>query len=152
MLLHKQELVLDDFVAYRLSYTSGLVSDCISAGYRSEFGLTVAEWRVVAHIAETEGITQQAIVERTRMDKVTVSRTAIALRRRGLVTRRSNPGDRRSQLLTLTRNGHTLYQAIAPQVLELERAVFGQFSAKELQVFVAMLRRIDSAALDFLSG
>jgi DNA-binding MarR family transcriptional regulator len=152
MLLHEHQLALDDFIPYRLSYTSGLVSDCIAGGYQSEFGLTVAEWRVVAHIAANEGITQQSIVERTRMDKVTVSRTAIALRRRGLITRRSNPGDRRSQLLRLTRNGQTLYAAIAPKVVELERAVFGQFSAKELQVFVAMLRRIDSAALDFLSG
>ena len=110
-----KRLALDDFIPYRLSITSNLVSDTIARTYESLFGLTIPEWRLIAVIAETGGITQQAIGAKTLMDKVTVSRAAIALVDRGLLARQANPEDRRSHLLELTEAGHDLYAAVAPR-------------------------------------
>ena len=140
-------LALDDFLPYRLSFTSNLVSDTIARAYESLFGLSIPEWRLVTVVAETGGITQAAIGVRTRMDKVTVSRAAIALTERGLLARAGNPDDRRSHLLTLTEAGRTLYAEVAPKALELERRIFEGFPADEMARFVATLRRIDAAAL-----
>ena len=131
---------------YRLSYSASLVSEAIAQRYSVNFNLTIPEWRVVAHIAEQSDITQQEIGLRTRMDKVTVSRAAIALAAHGFVSRNKNPVDRRSRLLSLTAAGRRLYAAIAPKALELERAVFGQFSAAEMAAFRNFLQRIDAAA------
>jgi len=80
------------------------------------------------------------------MDKVTVSRASIALAARGFVSRDENPADRRSRLLSLTPAGRRLYAAIAPKALQLERAVFGQFSVAELTAFRSFLQRVDAAA------
>ncbi len=140
-------LVLDDFIPYRLSVTSNLVSDSIARAYESLFGLTIPEWRLVAVVAETGGITQQAIGARTRMDKVTVSRAAIALVDRGLLARRANAEDRRSHLLELTEAGRDLYAAVAPKALDLESRIFSAFPPEEIERFMAMLRRIESVAL-----
>ncbi len=140
----KTVLVLDDFLPYRLSFTSNLVSDAIACAYEALFGLSIPEWRLVAVIAENAGITQQMIGARTRMDKVTVSRAAIALAGRGLLKRSVNPTDRRSQVLALSRQGHELYRQVAPKALELEKQIFGVFDTKELSAFVATLRRIES--------
>jgi DNA-binding MarR family transcriptional regulator len=141
-------LVLDDFIPYRLSVTSNLVSDSIARAYESLFGLTIPEWRLVAVIAETGGITQQAIGAKTLMDKVTVSRAAIALVGRGLLARRDNPEDRRSHLLELTDAGRDLYAVVAPKALDLESRIFDAFDPQEVAQFVAMLRRIESVTLD----
>ena len=135
-------LQLDDFLPFRLSYTSNLVSERIARSYEALFGLKIPEWRLIAVIAEGQGTTQQDIGGRTRMDKVTVSRAAIALFERGLITRAPNPADGRSHLLTLTAAGHTLYAQIAPKALELEAAIFGQFGAEELAALKDMLRRV----------
>jgi len=143
-----RDLILDRFLPYRLSYTSNLVSDAIADTYKSLFGLSIPEWRLVALIAEREGITQQEIGALSRMDKVTVSRAAIALADRGLIERQPNPADKRSQLLTLSEAGRALYASVAPKALEMEHAVFGRFSQAELDAFTAMLRRIDAAVLD----
>lgn len=140
-------LQLDRFLPYRLSITSNLVSDRIASAYETLFALTIPEWRLVAVIAEAGEITQQTIGEQTRMDKVTVSRAAIALVNRGLLARTPNAADKRSHLLSLTTEGHALYAAVAPKALELEARVFSRFSDEELETFVAMLRRIDAAAL-----
>lgn len=131
---------------YRLSYSANLVSEAIAQQYSIIFNLTIPEWRVVAHVAEQSGISQQEIGLRTRMDKVTVSRATIALASRGFVSRDRNPADRRSRRLTLTAAGRRLYAAIAPKALELERAVFGQFSAAEMAALMSFLQRVDAAA------
>jgi DNA-binding MarR family transcriptional regulator len=141
-------LMLDEFLPFRLSFTSNLVSEAIARAYEALFGLSVPEWRLIAVIAEHDGITQQRIGARTRMDKVTVSRAAIALADRGLVVRKPNPVDKRSHLLELSTDGRMLYEQIAPKALELEARIFGQLDHKKLREFTTMLREIDTIALD----
>lgn len=140
-----EPLKLDEFLPYRLSIASNRVSDAIADTYRALFGLRIPEWRLVAVLAESEGLTQQALGARTRMDKVTVSRAAIALAERGLVVRAPNPGDQRSHLLTLSADGRALYAEVAPKALEMETRVFGTFDRHELETFRAMLARIEAA-------
>lgn len=141
-----ESLQLDKFLPYRLSIASLLVSDAIARAYVRLFALTVPEWRLIAVIAESPGITQQQIGVRTRMDKVTVSRAAIALTNRGLVTRAPNPDDGRSHILMLSREGQELYQHVVPQALKLEKSIFGQIGADDLERFSAILDQIVDAA------
>lgn len=146
-MLRSHALRLDGFLPYRLSITSNLVSDHIASAYQQLFGLTIPEWRLIAIVAEEGAVAQSAICERSRMDKVTVSRAAIAMVGRGLLARMAHDGDRRSHLLVLTEAGRELYADVAPKALELEEKLFAGFSADELEAFVTMLRRIDAAAL-----
>jgi DNA-binding MarR family transcriptional regulator len=140
-------LRLDAFIPYLLSVTSNVVSDAIASSYQALFGLSIPEWRLIAVIGEDDGITQQQVGRRTRMDKVTVSRATIALVGRGLVDRRPHASDRRSQSLHLTRAGHDLYDQVAPKALELERRIFSSFDPKEIAAFREMLARIQEITL-----
>ena len=146
-LMAEVSLRLDAFIPYLLSVTSNVVSDAIAGSYQALFGLTIPEWRLIAVIGEDEGITQQQVGRRTRMDKVTVSRATIALVDRGLVERRPHTSDRRSQSLHLTKAGHDLYDQVAPKALELERQIFASFDPKEVAAFSGMLDRIREVTL-----
>ncbi len=146
-MLRSRELRLDGFLPYRLSITSNLVSDHIASAYQQLFGLTIPEWRLIAIVAEEEAVAQSAVCERSRMDKVTVSRAAIAMVGRGLLARNAHDGDRRSHLLVLTEAGRELYADVAPKALELEAQLFAGFTPDELEAFVTMLHRIDAVAL-----
>jgi DNA-binding MarR family transcriptional regulator len=141
-----EKLQLDDFLPYRLSIASNAVSDAIATAYRTLFGLRIPEWRLIAVLAEDGGMSQQALCGRTRMDKVTVSRAAIALVERELVARAANPDDQRSHLLTLTPAGQALFDQVAPKALELERRIFEGIDSGELARFKAMLARLEAAA------
>ena len=140
-------LQLDRFLPYRLSVASNLVSDRIAGAYQALFGLSIPEWRLVAVVAEAGPITPAALGERTRMDKVTVSRAATSLVARHLLTRAPNAQDRRSHLLDLTGAGRDLYGRVAPQALKLERDLLASFSAEEIAAFSSMLRRLEEVAL-----
>jgi DNA-binding MarR family transcriptional regulator len=139
-------LKLDQFLPYRLSIASNAVSDAIATAYRTLFGLRIPEWRLVAVLAEDGALSQQALCGRTRMDKVTVSRAAIALADRRLVGRAPNPEDQRSHLLALTEEGWARYEQVAPKALELERRVFEGIDSAEIEAFRAMLARLEAAA------
>jgi DNA-binding MarR family transcriptional regulator len=138
------KLHLDDFLPFRLSIASNRVSERIAQVYQSLFGLTIAEWRVIAVLAEASPITQQAICARTHMDKVTISRAAIALVARQLIVRAPHNEDKRSHLLSLSPTGKTLYASIAPKALEMERAIFETFTPQERATLMTLLRRIEA--------
>jgi DNA-binding MarR family transcriptional regulator len=146
--MSEKGLILDRFIPYRLSVTSNVVSDVISTAYEALFGLSIPEWRVVAVVAEQDGITQQGICIATRMDKVMVSRATLALVDRGLIIRAPNRADRRSRLLALTEAGQRLYADVAPKAIEFEERIFSTFPAEELDRFMAMLRAIEERALE----
>lgn len=140
------KLRLDRFLPYRLSIASNRVSAAVATAYQALFALKIPEWRLIAVVAEEQALTQQALGARTQMDKVMVSRAAIALVDRGLFARRPNPDDQRSHLLSLTAAGRALYESVAPEALELEAKIFAGFSAEEIAQFTAMLARIEAAA------
>ncbi|MDB5459818.1 MAG: MarR family transcriptional regulator [Caulobacteraceae bacterium] len=146
-MIRDRVLKLGEFVPYRLSIASNTVSDVIAGAYRALFGLNIPEWRLVAILAEQGSVSQFGLGAVTRMDKVTVSRAAIALVERGLVRRSANPKDQRSHLLSLTREGHALYDQVAPKALALEDAVLADFDRDEVALLVSMLQRLEDAAL-----
>ena len=138
-------LRLDKFLPYQLSVTSNAVSSAIARTYEVLFGLRVPEWRLIAVLAEQEGVTQQALVARTEMDKMTVSRAAQALVKRGLVTRVPHGRDKRSHTLALSEEGRALYAQIAPKALELEEKLLKQFGAREVEQLKKTLAKLKAA-------
>ncbi len=140
------KLALEKFLPYRLSIASYMVSDVIAGAYRSMFGLSIPEWRLVTVLAQRGQASQFELRAATRMDKVTVSRAAAALVSRALVDRSPNPEDQRSHRLALTESGRSLYAEIAPKALELERELLIGFSPQEVSALEAMLVRLEEAA------
>lgn len=136
-------LKLDTFLPYRLSVASNAVSNRIAESYRKRFGLKVAEWRLIAILAEHDRLTPQALGGMTRMDKIAVSRAAAALQERGLIETDRNPGDGRSHFLSLTADGVGLYGEIAPLALSLESRLL---TSAERSQLAALLRKIETAA------
>src|SRR5690606_11030322 len=122
------------------------VSGLIATAYESLYGLKIPEWRLIVVLAEDGPSTQQALVKRAGMDKVTVSRAAQALARRRLITRAPHEHDGRSHHLILTAEGEKLFADVAPAALEHERVVLADFSEEDIATLKALLRRIEDAA------
>ncbi|KRB52158.1 MAG: MarR family winged helix-turn-helix transcriptional regulator [Pseudomonadota bacterium] len=144
-------LQLDAYLPYRLSVASNAVSGLIARAYEDRFGLSIPQWRLICVLAEDGGKTQQGIVARTGMDKVTVSRAAQGLANRRLVERSDHHADGRSHLLNLTREGVRLHVEIAPLALAYEAALIAGLAPAEVALLKRLLGRLQAAA-DALSG
>ncbi|WP_309644282.1 MarR family winged helix-turn-helix transcriptional regulator [Phenylobacterium sp.] len=145
------ELKLDAYLPYRLSVASNAVSQLIARAYEDRFGLSIPQWRVMCVLAEDGGLTQGAVVSRTGMDKVTVSRAAQGLSTRRLIGRSDHHADGRSHVLALTAQGAQLHAEVAPLALAYEAALISGLSPDEVGLLKRLLGRLQNAA-DALSG
>jgi DNA-binding MarR family transcriptional regulator len=141
-------LRLDDYLPYRLSVAANAVSDLIARAYKTRFGLTVPQWRVIAVLGEGDPLAPQALVERTVMDKVTISRAAAALVGRGLISRAPDAADGRSHRLELTAEGRRLYGEVAPVALAYEAELLSRLGDGVGPAANALLARLQAAADD----
>lgn len=139
-------LILDEFLPYRLSVTSNIVSAAIAREYRTRFGLRIPEWRVIAVLANGGEQSQLAIAGRTEMDKMTVSRAVRALAERGLIARSIDLKDERARLLRLTRAGEALFAEISPKALAIEARLKAALGEAEFAHLVSALAKLKSAA------
>lgn len=111
---------LDDFLPYQLAELARRVSAGFEQHYRSRFGISVAEWRVVAHLSQQAAVSVREIHERVGMDKPKVSRAASRLEENGYITKVVNPVDRRLVELSLTPKGEEMIAVLTPIAAEYQ--------------------------------
>jgi len=133
-------LELDRFLPYRLSVLSNIVSTAISGAYEKRFGLTIPEWRVMAVLAMTPGLSAAEVAERTAMDKVAVSRAVASLLRARRIVRQTARADRRRSLLRLSTAGEKVYAQVVPMALDYERDLLAPLSLKDREVVDRAIR------------
>jgi DNA-binding MarR family transcriptional regulator len=124
-------LQLDNFLPYRLSVLTNLVSTAIAGAYRERFGLSIPAWRVLAVLANCPDLSAAEVAQRTAMDKVAVSRAVRALLREGRLERRVARADRRRSVLRLTAAGRHVHVAVAPVALAYERSLLRSLTRAE---------------------
>ncbi len=67
-----------------------------------QFGITRAQWVVLARLDRFEGLKQSELAEMLDLQPITVTRLLDRLCDSGLIERRADPGDRRAKRLFLT--------------------------------------------------
>ncbi len=112
-----------DFMPYRLAVAARAFSEEIAAIYREKFGLSIPEWRVLAHLMKEGKASVRDIEARVTMEKSKVSRAADRLRERGLLTKRADTVDRRLVHIELTQEGEALMAELIPMVIALQKDV-----------------------------
>ncbi len=118
------KFVLDEFLPYQLSVLAAQISREFSALYKSRFGITRPEWRVLAHLSQTESpVSVREIFDRVDMDKSKVSRAASRLESSGHILKSVNPTDRRLVELRLTDKGRAMVAELEPLARQFETEV-----------------------------
>lgn len=144
------KLVLDTYLPYRLSVASNKVSSLIAKAYEARFGLTIPQWRILVILSEGMALSQKGLIERTAMDKVTISRAVASLVARGLLRKESGVPDRRVDVLTLAQAGRDIVAEVAPLALEFEASLLGAIGPERSADLTNMLRKLEIHA-DLLS-
>ena len=138
----KDELILEDFLPYRLSITSHTVSTNIARLYEKRFGVSIPEWRVIAILGRFPGLSAVEVAERTLMDKVAVSRAVTKLIKNGRLDREFADADRRRSILNLSEEGQRVHDEVAPLALQFERDLLHGLSDEDIDVFNVVMERL----------
>ena len=141
-----RHLDLDRFVPYRLSVLTNRVSNAIARSYSERFGLSVAEWRVMAVLGQSSGLSAGDVARRTEMDKVQVSRAVTKLVQNRRVLKQSDSTDGRITRLALTARGRAIYDEIVPHALALEERFLAALAPNERHAFNRLLGKLSAEA------
>ncbi len=138
----ENKLKLKEFLPYRLSVLSNRISRDIAKRYQERFSLTIPEWRVMAILGETPGLSASQVGEKTAMDKVAVSRAAAGLLAAKLIARKTDSADKRKVVLSLSKKGQAIYSQVVPVALAYEAAILDKLEPQEKQNLSKLLNRI----------
>jgi DNA-binding MarR family transcriptional regulator len=139
----KPQLNLDAFLPYRLSVLTNRVSNAIARQYSERFALSTPEWRVIAVLGQTPGLSAREVARRTAMGKVQVSRAVTSLVAARRVARSEDNEDARVSRLALTAKGYAIYDEVAPLALHLESVLLSSLSPQERAALQTVLHKLD---------
>ncbi|MFH5774254.1 MarR family winged helix-turn-helix transcriptional regulator [Paracoccus broussonetiae] len=120
---------LEEFLPYRLSVAATQVSRRFAALYAAEAGLSIPEWRVLAHLDQSAEVSVRDIHRRVNLDKSVVSRAASRLEGAGLVCKSGHDRDRRLIVLKLTPGGKALMDRLAPLAEQFQAQLLAELGA-----------------------
>lgn len=136
------ELILEDFLPYRLSVLSHTISTTIANVYEKRFGVSIPEWRVIAILGRFPDLSAVEVADRTMLDKVAVSRAVTKLIRNGRIDRQFADSDRRRSILNLSDEGRQVHDEIAPLALAFEHDLLQGISAEDYDTFNIVIERL----------
>ncbi|WP_025898914.1 MarR family winged helix-turn-helix transcriptional regulator [Sneathiella glossodoripedis] len=142
----KPKLSLNEFLPYRLTKLSGIISRTLAERYSEQFDLTIHEWRVVAIIGEQPGLTARQVSDLASLDKVSISRAIERLEKSGRIQRKVTPKDRRAYALHLTDKGHDVLERIIPLAQDFERNLLSSLDQQDLAKLLEILAKLDQQA------
>jgi len=141
----KQDFDLDAFLPYQLAVLASRTSRAFASIYAAEFGLTIPEWRVIAHLSRAGNVSVREIHARVDMDKSKVTRAVQRLEFLKLVKKQQNTKDRRLVALSLTAKGHATIQKISPKANDFAETVLAPLSPQDTERFKSLIKQLIDA-------
>jgi len=137
---------------------SMLLGDYLNRQLRRDSGITHADYSLLAFLSATPDHTlgMSQLAHRLKITRSRLTHAVNRLAELGLVDRREDPTDGRSQLAVLTDEGYALLEQAAPGHVEaVRRAVFDALTPEQVRQFAEIgetigeaLHRIDSVGSD----
>lgn len=106
------------------------------------FTLKARSYSVLALAAAADSMSQRDFASYLRLDPSQVVALVDDLQDRGLVERRSAPGDRRANVVVATDKGRALAKQAHSQLREAENALLSELDDSDRATLAALLRKI----------
>ncbi|MET0210642.1 MAG: MarR family transcriptional regulator [Burkholderiaceae bacterium] len=115
--------------------------------YARAHDLTLPTWRSLAVIARFGPLSAGELRAKTSSDAFRVARAIDLLVGRGLVSRESDPSDRRRAQLKLTAAGSALYEELEVGSMQIEETLRARLTEHDIRTLDDLLTRIESEVL-----
>lgn len=133
---------LSDFLPQQIARSAAHVNRAFSQFLSEHFSISVAEWRIMANLAQSEALSVRDIQAYVDMDKPKISRAADRLEKNGLVKKSVNAQDKRLIELSLTQKGQQMFAHIAPQAHDFEQNLLEKIGPTNKKLLASLLERL----------
>ena len=114
---------LATFLPYQLAVLSERISKRLAVYYETEFGLSMAEWRVLVHLSRCPLVSVREIHNCANLEKSRVSRAVTKLEVRKMLRKTESAQDHRLLNLALTAKDRDVLEKIVTFALSFEQTL-----------------------------
>lgn len=137
---------LNNFVPYRLNQAAQQTSEALARKYRNQYGLTVPEWRVLAHLGKYDKLSVRDLEQAIGLDRVAASRAGTSLCSKGWVYKIVNEQDRRLVEFSLTSVGREHYEKVVVLATSTEELLLKTLSKSDQKKLLELLCKVEETA------
>ena len=125
-----------------------LLAECLQGFERysgesvRQYGLTHAQFDIIATLGNTSGMSYKELGERTLITKGTLTGVIERLEQKGLVLRQRSIEDKRSYFVRLTESGDAVFRDVFPKVVAHGKQLFDGFSEAEFDEVDGALKKL----------
>ncbi len=131
----------ENYIGYTITDVARLMRTVFERRVRS-FGLTRAQWLVVARVHRRPGLSQSEVADLLEIEKAPAGRLIDRMQAKGWLERRDDSSDRRVNRLHLTAEGERLHAAIWPIAEATVDDALSDLSAKEQRQLTSLMTRV----------
>ena len=142
----EDDLPLRRFVTYRISRVQAKLNAQATRLLRKASGITLTQWRVIALIGAAGQTQSSTLSKEAALDKGLLSRNLKTLIEDGVVLSKTNAGDHRVQILSLTNKGRAIFEKTLPVTRARQAQLRQGLSDEDLRVFHKVLDHLEIAA------
>ena len=125
-----------------------LLAECLQGFERysgesvRQYGLTHAQFDIIATLGNTSGMSYKELGERTLITKGTLTGVIERLEQKHLVLRERSNEDKRSYFVRLTESGEAVFRDVFPKVVAHGKQLFEGFSDAEFDEVDGALKKL----------
>jgi len=137
---------IDNFIIIRARAFTSKVRRVVTRDVLQNEDLPILEWQLLFSVARFGSCHLAYITRRTSIDPAHGSRAASALEKKGLITRREDPENKRRKLISLTPSGVETFERIWPQARQTIKRVTDQLDPKDFAELKRLFDLLNIAA------
>lgn len=138
----------EDHLPYRLLLLSRMIDRQTAKQLQTRFGLSLAEWRLLAIATALGPCSASAIGMAGEIDRAEISRAFRSLEAAGLMEREPDPAHGKRQIITPTKAGNELHQRIRGERRAFFQAVLADIDPADRAVMERCLEKMVRAMPD----
>lgn len=139
------DLPLEDYPSTMLMRLAQAIQGEISSTYATAHGLSVSEWRMLAHLNAQSATQLRDLCRELAMDKAYASRLLRSLDARGLIEVHTDPDHGRRLILEITATGRALAARILPEARAAQERLLQVLEPQERAALYGAIRKLQAA-------
>lgn len=141
-----------DLVNYQMHQIESANASNVTRICEGEFGITRREWRFIALLAALGGMAPSDLALCAGLDRSRTSKALMPLLAKGLIERRSQPGDRRRATVVLSATGQALYERIFPRVKLVNTELLSVLEDADVRTLARLLDTLHRKAVEIVNS
>jgi MarR family transcriptional regulator, transcriptional regulator for hemolysin len=138
-------------VAFISRNTSKVLEKALDTELLLSYGLSGAQWKVIAALAISNGLSQKELADFLSLDASSLVPVIDKLEQNQFVTRKPDPKDRRNNRIFITKKSESIIDSIVDAILKLRKAVYKDILVRDIEITKKVLQKMTKNAESFVS-